>query len=57
MIQAYAELLGSSDPPRDARLVLATLRGLELEALARPSCPPTQEELIALFRRLLTGLD
>jgi len=45
----YARALGSSDPALDARIVLAMLRGLELEALARPSSMPTRSELTMIF--------
>ncbi len=56
MLAAYATALGSADPALDARLVLATLRGLELEALARPSQPPDRDDLTRVFRRLLAGM-
>ncbi|MGM0578153.1 MAG: TetR/AcrR family transcriptional regulator [Myxococcota bacterium] len=56
MLREYGAAFGSSDPGLDARLVLATLRGLELEALARPSEAPDEEDLARVFRRLLTGL-
>jgi len=52
----YAKALGSSDPALDARIVLATLRGLEIEALARPSSLPTRSELTTIFERLLKGM-
>ena len=52
----YGELFGASDPPRDARLVLAALRGLEIEALSRPSETPDRDDLAAVFRRLLRAL-
>ena len=57
LLAAYAEQFGSPDPQADARLVLATLRGLEIEALANPSAPPTHEQLAATFRRLLGALE
>lgn len=56
MLAGYAALLGSSDPELDARIVLATLRGLELEALARPSTPPQRDDLRRVFARLLRGI-
>jgi DNA-binding transcriptional regulator YbjK len=56
MLRCYAELFGSSDPALDARVVLATLRGLEIEALARPSEKPDRDDLTRVFERLLTGL-
>lgn len=57
LLVRYATVMGSSSPPQDARIVLATLRGLEIEALARPSCPPTLDDLVGVFRRLLAGLS
>jgi len=56
MLAGYAELFGSEHPKRDARIVLATLRGLELEALARPSTRPKRAELRELFRALLSAI-
>jgi DNA-binding transcriptional regulator YbjK len=56
MLRGYAELLGSPAPALDARIALATLRGLELEALARPSTPPDADDLTAVFARLLSTL-
>lgn len=55
-LEGYASFLGSESPVDDARLVLATLRGLELEALSRPGQAPDLEELQRLFRRLLSAL-
>lgn len=51
----YARAFGSSDPHLDARIALATLRGLEIEALARPSTTPSRTDLTAVFLRLLKG--
>lgn len=56
MLQGYARLFDSKDPVGDSRLVLAALRGLELEALARPSRVPELEDLQRVFRRLLSAL-
>jgi DNA-binding transcriptional regulator YbjK len=56
MLAGYAEMLGSKTPARDARIVLAALRGLELEALARPSSRPRRAELRKLFRSLLSSI-
>jgi DNA-binding transcriptional regulator YbjK len=56
ILAAYARAFGSTDPALDARLALAALRGLELEALARPSTPPTRADLTAAFLRLLSGM-
>ena len=53
---AYARLAGSPSPEVDVQLVLATLRGLEIAALAAPSAEPDREALTVLFTRLLTGL-
>jgi DNA-binding transcriptional regulator YbjK len=53
LLEPYARALGSEDPATDARIVLAMLRGLEIEALARPSRSPNADELRDLFRRLL----
>ena len=57
MLSGYAALLGSDDPDLDARLVLATLRGLELEALSRPSTPPDRADLRKAFTRLLRSIS
>lgn len=57
MLEGYAEMLGSRAPARDARIVLATLRGLEIEALARPSEPPRREDLRGLFVTLLGSIS
>lgn len=56
MLAGYARLFGSSDPEGDARLVLATLRGLELEALARPTAAPDLDDLRRVFARQLRAL-
>ena len=56
MLHDYASQLGSCDAEGDARLVLATLRGLEIEALARPSSPAAVDDLRAVFHRLLSAL-
>ncbi len=56
VLLAYAELAGSPTPLLDVQLVLATLRGLEIAALAAPSRAPQREPLVALFTRLLAGL-
>ncbi|MBK7402084.1 MAG: TetR family transcriptional regulator [Myxococcales bacterium] len=55
-LEAYATVLGTRAPERDARLVLATLRGLEIEALVRPSRAPSRADLRATFRALLGSL-
>jgi AcrR family transcriptional regulator len=56
ILAAYAKAFGSSDPALDARIALATLRGLEIEALARPSAMPSRAELTQVFLRLLRGM-
>jgi hypothetical protein len=56
VLESHARALGTKTPKRDARLVLATLRGLEIEALVRPSRPPTKAELRATFAALLRAL-
>jgi hypothetical protein len=56
MLRAYAVALGARQPDLYARLALATLRGLELEALARPSSRPTHDDLAAVFRALLDAV-
>ncbi len=56
LLAHHARWLGSKHPELDARLVLATLRGIELEALSRPSAPPTADEVRALFERLLRAI-
>lgn len=55
-LAAYATVLGTRSPADDARLVLAALRGLEIEALVRPSRRPSRSDLAASFRRLLASL-
>ncbi len=57
MLETHARWLGSDDPALDARLTLATLRGLEMEALARPSDRPSAEALRRVFERLLRALE
>ncbi len=57
MLEAHARSLGSPSPALDARLVLATLRGLELEALARPSRRRSETELHDVFARLLAAIS
>lgn len=56
VLLAYATLAGSPCPSVDAQLVLATLRGIEIAALAAPSETPSRERLMVLFERLLAGL-
>lgn len=56
ILARYATELGSKSPALVARVVLATLRGLELEALARPSVKPSRKDLALVFRTLLEAL-
>lgn len=56
MLKEHLAAWGAEDPNLHARLVLATLRGLELEALARPSRVPRLDDLAAVFEALLVGL-
>lgn len=56
MLEMHARRLGSDRPALDARLVLATLRGLEMEALARPSRPADAAEIREVFERLLRAI-
>lgn len=57
MLEEHARALGSTRPKVHARVVLATLRGIELEALARPSEAPSREGIATLFRELLAVLE
>ncbi len=57
ILTGYAGDLGSPEPRRHARIVLATLRGLEIEALANPSEALDHERLERTFRVLLKGLE
>jgi DNA-binding transcriptional regulator YbjK len=52
----HARALSSDDPVSDARLILATIRGLQIERLARPDRPLDRVEVRALVERLLTSL-
>lgn len=56
VLEGYARSLGSAHPTRDARIVLATLRGLEVEALVHPSKRPTRAELRGIFGALLRSI-
>jgi AcrR family transcriptional regulator len=56
MLESNAARLGSPSPSLDARVALATLRGLELEALSRPSRRRTDAEIREVFARLLSAL-
>jgi DNA-binding transcriptional regulator YbjK len=52
----YATSLGSEAPAHHAKLVLATLRGLELAALAQPHEPVVFEEIERVFATLLDAI-
>ncbi|MFW5876411.1 MAG: TetR/AcrR family transcriptional regulator [Myxococcota bacterium] len=56
LLAAHARELGSTRPHEHARLVLATLRGLEIEALAHPTRHVDRDELCRIFRTLLRAL-
>lgn len=56
VLEGYAKTLGSQHVQRDARIVLATLRGLEMEALVHPSKKPTREGLRSMFAALLRAI-
>ncbi len=56
ILARYAEAMGSSEPKLHARIVLATLRGLEIEALARPSQSPRRSDLKRVFQLVLESL-
>lgn len=56
ILVGYGEMFGALNPERDARLVLAALRGLEIEALSRPSELADHDDLAGVFRRLLGAL-
>ena len=52
----HARALHSDDPEADARIIVAMLRGLQLELLASSVRPPSRAALRALLARLLTRL-
>ena len=56
ILEGHGQRMHARNPHSDARLVLATLRGLEVECLAQPSSPPSLDEIVAIFRRLLAAL-
>lgn len=55
-LRTYANSLGAAQPEIAARITLATLRGLEMEALARPSRIFDFDETAEIFAQLLAGL-
>jgi DNA-binding transcriptional regulator YbjK len=57
MLTAQARALGSAHAEAHAAIILAALRGWELEALTRPSSPPDREALANQFERLIDGLQ
>lgn len=56
LLAHHARWLGSKEPGLDAKLVLATLRGIELEALSRPTNRPSNDEVRGVFERLLRAI-
>ena len=56
ILEEYTLFFGSSSPTLHARIVLATLRGLELEALSKPSEQPDPDQLREAFTVLLRAL-
>ncbi|MFI5299634.1 MAG: TetR/AcrR family transcriptional regulator [Polyangiales bacterium] len=56
LLEAFATELGARDPKRAARVVLATLRGLEIEALVHPSRKASRAELRETFSMLLRAI-
>ncbi len=56
LLVAGARALGSPVPERHARLILAVVRGLEIEALARPKRRVSRTELAEMFGDLVGAL-
>lgn len=56
LLEAHARELGSPTPQVHARLVLAALRGLEIEALGSGAAAPDAREVRRLFHTLLRAL-
>ena len=54
-LAALLALVGSVDPPRDARLLLAIVRGLEIAEVTSPD-PTADAEIAALCRRTVDAL-
>lgn len=52
----HARALNSDDPEADARIILAALRGLQIERLGRADPSEHRAELYALVERLVTHL-
>ncbi len=55
-LQAVMEILGSADPARDARIVLAFMRGFELEQLSRPNRKARDGNFKGDLNRLINSL-
>jgi DNA-binding transcriptional regulator YbjK len=55
-LEPALEAAGSTDPSRDARLILAVLAGIEIDNLATPDKAPSLRELEALLTRLVDHL-
>jgi DNA-binding transcriptional regulator YbjK len=56
ILREHARALDSDDPDADARIIIALLRGLQLESLARPGRRQARPAVRALVARLLTRL-
>ena len=55
-LQLTMERIGSKDPARDARIILAFLRGFELEQLSRPERKAWQRKMRSDLSHLLESL-
>jgi DNA-binding transcriptional regulator YbjK len=56
VLREHALALHSDDPEADVAILMATMRGLQLEALAHPRRAPSRAAVRALIARLLTRL-
>jgi DNA-binding transcriptional regulator YbjK len=56
VLREHALALHSDDPDADVRILQATMRGLQLEGLAKPGRPPSRSALRAVVERLLLRL-
>jgi hypothetical protein len=56
VLRDHAVALNSDDPDADVRILQATMRGLQLESLARPGRSLPRAELRRLVARLLKAL-
>jgi TetR/AcrR family transcriptional regulator, regulator of biofilm formation and stress response len=55
-LRALLSAMGSADPRRHARIVLAVTRGLQIEHMASPEARPSERSLRANLRALLRAL-